>query len=153
MEYQFVVDNLNLFVVDLGILYTRFVYPTGQVFYYSNTVLANKHIYNIGRSGDQTLKISFKVSGKLELDSLIIKFNNFVENSPSFKKLDYLIESVDNSAFLVIEFVVKFKGNFQKGFKRGKRFTLLVEKFTELVKEQEITFTPLPIKLKIENSF
>ena len=141
---------MEMFVKDIGVITSQFQTVRGHAFYISNAELHSMKVHNVSRSGDQLSKIQIELSASTDtevLNQFIDSVESFVDNCSSFSQIDTCVEKIVDCNKLIVLFVVKFRGNFCKGFKRWKRQGWITDHIIKSIQDLGIKYEPLMLKV------
>lgn len=128
------IDNEYLTVFKIELFTTVFRRSDGTAIYMPNSVLANKPVINIRRSGPQRQVFTKSFLGTITIDAIqnilddLLKFTS--ENSKDFTGKVDLLSYSGNSSKVDLNFMVEYASNFQNSSLQSKR-SIMIEDFFE----------------------
>ncbi|KAJ2999833.1 hypothetical protein HDV02_001611 [Globomyces sp. JEL0801] len=129
-------DNQTYQVEEINLLTTVLKRSDGQKSYVPNSILANKEIGNIRRSGDQGemiyLHVPFKTKQSL-LDELGKRIQAFVESQPKDynSPISLNVSEITPGGLVKLGIFLNYKGNWQDSVRKSKRKTAFLFKLIE----------------------
>ncbi|EGF80674.1 hypothetical protein BATDEDRAFT_88006 [Batrachochytrium dendrobatidis JAM81] len=149
-----IIDNVGFKVIELNLLTTVFENTDGRTVYAPNSVLSQKMIHNIRRSGDQSemieLQFSFDTPEDVlrEVHARMIQFVKS-ESREFLPSCDMFIHDFENTNRLRCSFNIKYRGNWQDPTKRWSRRNAFMFTLKHHLKDLEVTYAMPPIPLKM----
>jgi small-conductance mechanosensitive channel len=139
------IDKQEYFVKELGIMGTVLTHTDGRVMYASNTVLANKYIFNIRRSGpmDETFTVQVPLdTPNSVLVELERRTNEMLDKrfaKDFYGGTNVWVKGMDyDKGTMMLSLSANSKTNWQSGSQRWVRNTRFLRGFRRIMKELQI---------------
>lgn len=137
-----IIDNEYLTVFKIELFTTVFRRGDGTAIYMPNSVLANKPVINIRRSGPQSENFSKSYKGTItvnDVQGLLEDLQRFTASNPKdyTGKVD-LLDYSGNSEQVDIKFLVEYASNFQNSSLQSKRSIMIEDFFEEASAKREM---------------
>lgn len=138
------IDNIDLVVEKIDLLYTTFLDNNNKVSYVPNTSLFLKKIDNIRRTRNQCESMEIKIPGDTNYSKLDDIKNNLMDNCAKYETVytgnAIIREIVQEEGKLKIILSLEHKGNFQEINQMQKRRIKCIELVEKALKQSSISY-------------